>query len=172
LEIENNMILVISKKNLIRIIVYVLCAIAVLIFWIHTTQKVKSLHKSYQNEETQIQNELKQNFSAKIKNVNSDALSLGLAGERLVNINLPEYGLIVLNEALARSNEYRDLYLYTAKVCYDLKDYERAKELALKSTEIDPVNAPTYTLLAQIYFALGDEENSQICYNKAKDFER
>lgn len=162
----------VKHKNLIRIIVYSLCALTLLIFWIISIQKVKSLKKSYVSENQNIENDITNNYQNKFSTLDINPLDLGLLGEKLINSGYTKFGLIAMEESLKRSQDYRDLYLYTAKVYFDQGNYQKAKEKIEQSFNLDPIYAPSYELLALTYQKLGDAENAEICYNKAKDFKR
>lgn len=162
----------ITKHNLIRLIAYTLCILALLIFWIISIQKVKSLKKSYVSENQTIENDIANNYQNKFSTLDINPLDLGLLGEKLIDSGYTKFGLIALEESLKRSQDYRDLYLYTAKVYFDQANYQKAKEKIEQSFNLDPIYAPAYELLALTYQKLGDAENAKICYNKAKDFKR
>jgi len=162
----------IKHKNLIRIVIYSLCVLVLLIFWIISIQKVKSLQKSYASENQNIENDIANNYQTKFSTLDINPLDLGLLGEKLVQNGYTEFGLIALEESLKRSQDYRDLYLYTAKVYFDQQNYQKAKEKIEESFKLDPIYAPAYELLALTYQKLGDAENAEICYNKSKDFSR
>lgn len=159
-----------KKEQTVKTILYIILISAVIIFWFVSAKSVKSLQEKLSKEAYDTQVSIEKNFQNKLKSSPKSAQELGILGENMAEKGYPQYALTILEEAIMKDNSIRDLDLYTAKLYYDLADYEKAKTTALLAQEKDPLYPPTYDLLAEIYRALGDEENANICYNKSKDF--
>lgn len=159
-----------NKEHTVKIILYIILISAIIIFWFLSAKSVKSLRLQFLEQSEKNTLTLKENFTKKIDTSQKDAIELGILGEKMTQKGYPQYGILILEKAIAKDASIRDLNLYTAKVYFDIGDYEKAKTLALKACDLDPLNAPTYSLLTEIYKALGDEKNSEICYNKFKHF--
>jgi len=158
-----------NKYTWVKIIFYILFVLIFVAIWFISINKAHSYEKKLLDESSAISSELSQNFSEKITNIDMNALNLGLLGETLVKKGFTQYGIIALEKATTLGS-YRDLNLYTATVYFNLGNYDKALEKALAAKDIDPIYAPTYELLAQIYTSLGDTQNAEICYNKSKEF--
>lgn len=161
-----------KKRKNTKYLIYTIIVIVLIILWFVCASKVKSLNNKYQKESFQLSAEITDNFSKKIANSQDDAITLGVLGENLINKGFSNFGLIALDEAMKKNSELRDLTLYAAQENFDANNIEKAKNLAIKASQIDPLYAPTFTLLGTIYESLGDTQNAQLCYNKAKDFSR
>lgn len=156
----------------LKIIIYIILLSAIVVLWFLTADKARSLKNSYLSQAQENAREIAVSYEQKLAQSPKDAIELGVFGENLVNKGYTNFGLLALEEAIKRNGDIRDLNLYTAKVYFDAKNTNRAKELALKAQAIDPLYAPTYSLLGEIYTSLDDTQNAEICYNKAKDFSR
>lgn len=159
-----------KKRFYIKITIYAILLVAIIILWFFCAGKVKSLNNFYEKDSIKLQTELSNNFSKKISESSLSAIDLGVLGENLVKKGFPNFGMIVLDKAIERDPNIRDLTLYAAAVNFQAKNIEKAKTLALNAVKIDPLYAPTFSLLGTIYDSLNDTQNAQICYNKAKDF--
>lgn len=156
----------------LKIIIYIVLVIALIIFYFACSNKVKSYKKFLEQESQKTSSQIYQNYKEIISKSEKDPLELSLEAESLYDKGLINFSTIALNKALEQNPPYRDLYLFAATVYFNQKNFSLAKETAEKASEFDPVYAPTYELLSKIYTALGDEENSKLCYNKAKKFEK
>ncbi|MBR1425598.1 tetratricopeptide repeat protein [bacterium] len=61
----------------------------------------------------------------------------------------------------------KDVYSLTAKVYYDLKEYEKAQDYALKSLAIDPAHTMALSILGDIAYRNSDYKLAQNYYKKA-----
>lgn len=161
-----------KKRKNTKIIIYAIIIVALIILWFICASKVKSLNNKYQQDSNKLSTEIIDNFSKKLSKSQDDAITLGILGENLINKGFTKYGLIALDQAIEKNSQIRDLTLYTAQENFDANNIEKAKNLAITASQIDPLYSPTFTLLGTIYESLGDTQNAQICYNKAKDFQR
>lgn len=159
-----------NTRHLVKIILYIILISAIIICWFISAKRVRSLKENYAHQSENLIKELDVNFRKKLSQSQKNALELGVLGESMVDKGYSQYGILILEEAIKKDPTIRDLNLYTAKVYFDLEDYEKAKTTALCAKDLDPLYVPTYKLLTQIYLALGDDQNAEICYNKAKDF--
>ncbi len=159
-----------NKEHTIKIILYIILISAIIIFWFLSAKSAHSLKESLELESKNTTQSIEENFKSKLLSSDKNAIELGILGEEMAQKGYPEYSIIILEEAIKKDNTIRDLDLYTAKLYFDLANYEDAKTTALLAKDTDPLYAPTYELLTEIYRALGDEENADICYNKSKDF--
>jgi len=159
-----------TAEHKTKIIIYIVLILAIIICWFASAKRVTSLRDKLSWESQNDTITLKKNFQAKLSQSQKNAIELGILGEEMVKKGYPQYAILMLEEAIKKDSSIRDLNLYTAKVYFDLGDYEQAKTTALRAKDLDPLYVPTYSLLTEIYRALGDEENAQICYNKSKDF--
>lgn len=160
----------ISKTT--KIIIYSILIIIIFITYFACSNKVKSYRKSLQEQSNNLSQEIYNNFQEKIASSTEEPLSLGLMAEELYNKGFPKLSTIVLDKALENNPPYRDLYLFAAAIYFNEGEFSLAKDTAQKACDLDPIYSPTYELLTQIYTALGDEENSKLCYNKAEEFRR
>lgn len=159
-----------NKEHIVKIIIYIVLIAAIVIFWFLSAKNVKSLENQFDTDSLRTYDEIKTNFLSKLDESDKSATELGIMAENMDEKGYSQYAIVILKKANEKDPSNRDLALYTAKVYFDLTDYDTAKEYALKACDLDPIYAPTYDLLTQIYTALGDEENANICYNKSKDF--
>lgn len=143
-------------------------------------------NKKYQgslNQEIALQKEsLKATYEKRLDESKKSAQELFYQGVDLAKKNLTDYAAITLEGAVEKDPKWRDLAYYTGYVYYQMaqnstKEVQssylvKSKLYLEKARDIDPLHAPTYELLAQVYQNLGDEKNAEICYNKAKDFKK
>jgi len=158
-----------SKYNWLKIIIYLIIIVLAVLAYFFFTKKATSYTNELDRQSQELAQDIGSNYLKILSDSKDDALTLGLTGETLVKKGFPKMGILTLEEAIKRG-AYRDLYLYTATVYFSQGDITKALEYAESAKKLDPINPPTYELLAQIYTARGDAENAEICYNKSKEF--
>lgn len=161
-----------SNKHMIRIIIYSAIIVAVIIFWFILASKVKSIRAQNSNSSEKVIQEIEAKYQERLTKSDKSVYDLAMIGKNLVEANRISLGLVALLEATKRDPNYRDIYLYTAKVYFDIGEYNKALDLAQKTQDIDPLYPQTQLLMAKIYERLGNAELAKLCYDKAKDFER
>lgn len=164
-----------------RIVVYFILAIlAVGIFgyWFFTEKKRQQQFKADIAAQNVVWNRYLQDKASQSQLAADELFSAGVG---LAKKGMLDISLYFLKGATEKDPKWRDAAYYTGTVYLakyqtssnkDKDDLESAKKYLLRASELDPIYAPTFETLAQVYSALGDEKNAKICYNKAKDFKK
>lgn len=161
-----------SNKLLIRAIIYSVIVIAIIIAWFLLASKVRSIYAYEAADLDKSLREVKDKYQERLTKSDKNVYELTLSAKELVEKGRSDLATIILSEALKRDEHYRDLYLYTAKVYFDLGDYRKALEILEKTQDIDPLYPQTQLLMAKTHEALGDVENAKLCYDKYEDFSK
>jgi tetratricopeptide (TPR) repeat protein len=154
----------------IKIAIYIALIVGIAIYWFVTAQKAISLKQSLIMQAEYERNNLQDIFRKKISQSEKNTIELGILGEQMIQKGHIAYGMLILEHATSKDSSIRDLNLYLSKIYYDQQDLHKAKELALLALQCDPIHAPTYLLLYEIYLGLDDDQNANICYDKYNDF--
>lgn len=161
-----------SNKILIRVIIYSAIVIVIIIAWFLLASKVKSIQITQLQDVDKYQKDIEEKYQERLANSDKDAYDLAMIGKTLVDKNHINLGLLALLEAMKKDDHYRDIYLYTSKVYFDLGEFDKALEILQKTQDIDPLYPETQLLMAKTYEELGDVENAKLCYDKYKDFSK
>lgn len=123
----------------------------------------------------------KYNLRENIKNSPKSSYELVVLGKKLLEKNQTEWAALFFEGASAKDPKYRDAnlmtgyaYLRIAQSTNDYRlasdDYKKSIEFLLKARDLDPIYAETHELLAVAYKNIGNEKESEICYNKYNEF--
>lgn len=153
-------------------IIYGAIIIMVIIAWFLLASKVRSIKAYEMRDIDKYQKEITAKYQDRLAKSDKNAYDLAMIGKTLIEKNQTDLALLALLEAMKRDEYYRDIYLYTAQVYFDLGNYNKGLELAQKTQDIDPLYPQTQILLAKTYEKLGNANATKLCYDKAKDFER
>jgi tetratricopeptide (TPR) repeat protein len=128
-----------------------LIIISILLLGLAASFAVSVFSYNHQTADLKIQEQaLIDNFAQKVS-AEKDAYKLSIDGLRQMHSNLPNMAIISLARATELEPNYRDAWL--AKAACELKMFNTsaALESAKKAEKIDPINAPTYEILQEIY---------------------
>lgn len=169
-----------NKWLVYLILLVVLIAASLLIIRMWSAKTVTKFENEFSLEQEEMLNRYKKNLSKSAKS----ASELTKNGINLIKNNQVIFGIAVLEKSALVDPKIRDTQIYLGygylkqyqfdnannkNTNDDLKNAKMALEQALK---IDPLHPLANKLLGITYFELGDAENSQLCYNKAKEFEK
>jgi len=135
----------------------------------------------YDTEITESQKKLQLNYQKRLEQQEKTANDLVKEGIYLLEKNQLTLAPIALEAAAKKDANFRDAWLYTG-YSY-LKEYiaegknnqnliNKAKDYLETAKNIDPLYPLTYKLLSTTYYELNDAAQAEICYNKAKDFDK
>ena len=141
---------------------------------------VISFEKKENIKTDQIISDLHAKFEETIKKSSKNSNELTIYGQKLLESNQTEWAVIVLNEAVSRDPNYRDASLYAGYAYLKLAESNNnsielnnlAIDYLKKAGEIDPIYPKTFELLTIAYQNIDDDENSNLCYNKFKEFDK
>lgn len=133
---------------------------------------------------------LKATYDKKLAESKESAQTLFYQALGSAKKNLSDYAAVTLEAAAKKDPKWRDLAYYTGYfhlkmldanpyrqgsaeyVNWQKDNLDKSKTYLEKARDLDPLYAPTYEALAVVYQKLGDAQNAEICYNKAKEFKR
>lgn len=110
-------------------------------------------------------------YSELIKKINSVAnikTKILIIAQYLNENNNAQFGTDLAERVQDSDKNYRDAYITIGFGYLQLNRFENAKTTLLQAAKINPVYAPTFELLADVYKAQGDDKNYSSTLDKAK----